>query len=64
MVSYYDQRHLYHMHNYIESKLGWRRREEIQSWDIDKTFREFRRLYHNEDKPMTMTEKKKAIWRR
>ncbi|PFC61604.1 hypothetical protein CN267_11100 [Bacillus cereus] len=63
-MSYNDQRHMYHMKKYIESKLGWQHREEIESWDMDKTFREFRRLYHNEDKPLTMTEKKKAIWRR
>ncbi|MFK4363314.1 uncharacterized protein YprB with RNaseH-like and TPR domain [Bacillus sp. RC55] len=63
-MNYYDQKHVDGMKKYIESKLGWKRREEIESWDMEKTFREFRRLYHNEDKPLTMTRKKKAIWAR
>ncbi|HHI3608505.1 TPA: hypothetical protein QCU10_005834 [Bacillus anthracis] len=52
-----------HMKAYLVDRLGWRRREEIEGWDLATTFEQFRMQYHGQNK-MTKTEANKAIWRR
>lgn len=63
MANYEDRRHMMHMKAYLVDRLGWRRREEIEGWDLEATFEQFRREYHGQNK-MTKTEANKAIWRR
>lgn len=63
-MSYEDERHMMHMKAYLVDRLGWRRRDEIEGWDLVTTFEQFRREYHGSNREMTMTEKRKNIWRR
>ncbi|MGU3370181.1 hypothetical protein [Bacillus mycoides] len=56
------------MKNYLVDKLGWKRREEIEGWDLDKTFEMFRYVYHGGlDKKSEAKQRElaqKAVWRR
>ncbi|HHQ8913645.1 TPA: hypothetical protein ACSVZR_003918 [Bacillus cereus] len=61
-MTYEDQRHMMHMKAYLVERLGWRRRDEIEEWDLETTFEQFRREYHGENKVMTKTKANKNIW--
>ncbi|HDR7566337.1 TPA: hypothetical protein QCX51_003592 [Bacillus mycoides] len=67
-MNYYDERHMIGMKNYLVDKLGWKRREEIEGWDLDKTFEMFRYVYHGGlDKKSEAKQRElaqKAVWRR
>lgn len=64
MNPYYEQRHVDGMKRYLVEKIGWRERERIEALSHDETYAEFRRVYNSNGREMTMTEKKKDIWRR
>lgn len=63
-MSYEDQRHMMHMKSYLVDRLGWRRRDEIEGWDLATTFEQFRREYHGENKVKTKTKANQDIWKR
>lgn len=63
-MSYYDRRHMMHMKAYLVDRLGWRRRDEIEGWDLATTFEQFRREFHGENKALTKTRRNQSIWTR